>query len=177
MLGGYFVVSLFLCFCVFCEHTVSVHCCTCPRTVEMIPKTKSSLKLCMLSQSFQKRPQFWSKPQIRLARMAWLLLVLGCSQRQNAVLRLPGRNLLHCAAPNLYAITQGRSAGVKGTPAGSNGVNGDWRWWLVNSCFFQMGRWQTHSRLDVEVQRENKLQICWANSCPDSWKSPLWQVV
>ena len=58
MLGGYFVVSLFLCFCVFCEHTVSVHCCTCPRPVEIIPKTKSSLKLCMLSQLFQNRPRF-----------------------------------------------------------------------------------------------------------------------
>ena len=117
----FFSSSLFFCLFVFCEHTVSVHCCTCPRTVEKLPKMKRSLKTCIVT-TFQKRPRFRSEPQIRLDEMAGLqFLVVGCSS-QNAVLRLP-RILLHCAAPpNLYAITQGRSAGVKGAATGSDGL-------------------------------------------------------
>ena len=124
---------------------MSVHCCTCPRTVERIPKTKRSLKPGIVT-IFEKRPRFRpeprfrSEPQIRLDEMAWLqFLVVGCSS-QNAVLRWPGcRNLLHCAAlPNLYAITQGRSPGVKGAATGSDGGGGQ-------SSFRGMGRRQTHS--------------------------------
>ena len=115
---------------------MSVHCCTCPRTVEKIPKTKRSLNPCIVT-TFQKRPRFRSKPQIRLDEMAGLqFLVVGCSL-QNAVLRLP-RILLHCAAlANLYAITQGRSAGVKGAATGSDG--------LKVPSFHRMSRLQTHS--------------------------------
>ena len=116
---------------------MSVHCCTCPSTVEKIPKTKRSLKPFIVT-IFQKRPQFRSEPQIRLDEMAWLqFLVVGCSW-QNAVLRWPVRNLLHCAAlPNLYAITQGRSSGVKGASTGSDG--------LKVPSFHRMSRLQTHS--------------------------------
>ena len=70
------------------------------------------------------------------------------------------------APPNLYAITQGRSAGVKGAATGSDELkvassplSADWvvsRGLKAGSC----GSWQQ--------SRQNKLQFCWANSFPDS---------
>ena len=139
----------------FCEHTVSVHCCTCPRTVEKLPKTKRSLNPCIVT-TFQKRPRFRSEPQIRLDEMAGLqFLVVGCSL-QNAVLRLP-RILLHCAAlANLYAITQGRSAGVKGAATGSDGLKV-----ALRALLFPQNGSKADSQMDaVEAGRQNKLQFC-----------------